>query len=98
MHILSDNIDKRYLLDMIACLLWYEGIEYELSNSHIKFGKKLYREILDTLKNDVQDWKTSKYRSEFGNINLECQEMGNLFFLEKRLEKLEHMLIEKNNT
>ncbi len=71
---------------------------YELSNSHIKFGKKLDREILDTLKNDMQEWKTSKYRSEFGNINLECQEMGNLFFLEKRLEKPEHMLIEKNNT
>lgn len=97
MHILSDDVDKRYLLDMIAYLLWHEETEYELSSSHIKFGKKLYREVLDTLKNDSQQWKASKNRNEFGNINLECQEMGNLFFLEKRLEKLEHMLVEKNN-
>ncbi len=97
MYVLSGNIDKRHLLDMIAYLLWQEETEHELSNSHIKFGKKLYREVLNTLKDEAQQWKNSKYKNEFGDINLECQDLGNLFFLEKRLERLEQRLVEKNS-
>lgn len=93
MNSLESNMDKKHLLDMLAYLLWEESAACELSVFHIDFGKRLYKEILADLKKQADHWQNSStHRDDFGTINLECQDLGNLFFLEKRLEKIEERL------
>ncbi len=96
MEALESNMDKKNLLDMLAYLLWDEKTALELGDYHIKFGKKLYKEILAELKNQAAYWQnTSPSRFDFGTLNLGCQDLGNLFSLEKRLEMLEQRLAER---
>lgn len=96
MEALESSMDKKNLLDMLAYLLWEESTARELSEHHIKFGKKLYKEILAELKIQAAYWQnTSPSRFDFGTLNLGCQDLSNLFFLEKRLEMLERRLAER---
>ena len=95
MNALSSNADKKHLLDMLALLLWEEKTAHELSPLHIKLGKKLYKEILAGLKSQAAYWQnTSPERYDFGTLNLGCQDLSNLHFLEKRLELIEQRLAE----
>lgn len=95
MDALESNLDKKYLLDLLAYLLWEEKTAHELSFSHINLCKRLYQEILQELKNQAAHWKNSSHQDDFGAINLQCQDLGNLFFLEKRLELIEERLASK---
>ncbi len=92
MNALDCNLSKKNLLDLLAYVLWEENAAHELSSFHLRFGQRLYKEILQELKSQARQWQTSAYRDSFGNINLECQDLGDLFFLEKRLEMIEQRL------
>ena len=96
MDALESNIGKKNLLDLLAYLLWEENTAQELSVFHIDFGKRLYKEILEELKRQAAHWQNiSPNRYDFGTLNLGCQDLGNLFFLEKRLEMIEQRLAER---
>lgn len=95
MYALDCNLNKKNLLDLLAYVLWEENTANELSDFHIRFGQRLYKEILQELKGQAQQWRNSTYQDSFGDINLECQDLGNLFFLEKRLEMIEQRLEER---
>lgn len=96
MDALNSNADKKHLLDMLAFLLWEEKTTHELSPFHIKFGKKLYKELLAELKSQAAYWQNaSPSRFDFGTLNIGCQELGTLYSLEKRLEMLERRLAER---
>jgi len=95
MIILDSDVDKKSLLDILAYLLWEEKATNELSMFHIDFTKSLYKKILEEIKRQVEQWQDSSYRDDFSSINLECRDMSDLFFLEKRLEKIEQILTER---
>ncbi len=95
MNALNSNVDKKHLLDMLALLLWEDKTAHELSPFHIKFGKKLYKEILADLKSQAAYWQNiSSDRYDFGTLNMGCQDLSNLYFEEKRLELIEQRLAE----
>ena len=96
MDTLESTMGKKNLLDMLAYLLWEESAARELSDNHIKFGKKLYKEVLAELKSQASYWQnTSPSRFDFGTLNVGCQDLGNLYSMEKRLELLERRLAER---
>lgn len=96
MEALDSNMDKKYLLDVLAYFLWEEKTACELGFLYIRLCKRLYKEILEELKKEAALWQdSSPYRDDFGTINRKCQDIGDLFFLEKRLEMLEQRLAEK---
>ncbi len=92
LHGIDGTIQKRYLLDILAYFLWDENAHLELSQRHVPFGKKLYKEILEGMKkdicygNDVED---------FACMDMECHELGTIYSLEKRLEKIEQVFAKK---
>jgi hypothetical protein len=93
MDALNSNVEKKHLLDMLALLLWEEKTAHELSPFHIKFGKRLYKEILLNLKSQTEYWQsTSPDRYDFGTLNMGCRDLSDLYFLEKRLELIEQRL------
>ncbi len=95
MNILDSKLEKKHMLDMLAFLLWEEKTAYELSPFHIKLGKKLYKEILADLKSQAAYWHvTTPDRYDFGTLNIGCQDLGDLHFLEKRLELIEQKFTE----
>jgi hypothetical protein len=95
MDALNSNVEKKNLLDMLALLLWEEKTAHELSPYHIKFGKKLYKEILADLKSRAAYWReTSPDRYDFGTLNMGCRDLSDLYFLEKRLELIEQKFAE----
>ncbi len=97
MDALDSNMDKKYLLDMLAYLLWDDKTAHEFGFLHINLCKKIYKEILEELKRQAAHWQNSSPgRNDFGTINLECQDLGNLFFLEKRLEMIEERIAKRN--
>lgn len=94
---LEGILEKRYLLVLLVYLLWNEKIAFELSFSHVHLGKRLYKEVLEELKKKFSAWE-KEGGARFDELNLICQELGHLYFLEKRLEKIEHKLKESNET
>jgi hypothetical protein len=95
MNVLNCNVDKKHLLDMLALLLWGEKTSHELSPFYVKFGKRLYKEILADLKNQIayrQNISLNNY--DFCALNMKCQDLSDLYFLEKRLELIEQKLAE----
>jgi hypothetical protein len=95
MDALNCNAGKKYLLDMLALLLWEEKTAHELSPFHIKFGKRLYKEILTDLKSRAAYWQeTSPDRYDFGTLNMGCRDLSDLYFLEKRLELIDQKFAE----
>jgi len=95
MDALNSNAEKKNLLDILALLLWEEKTSHELSPYHIKFGKRLYKEILADLKSRAAYWQeTSLERYDFGTLNMGCRDLSDLYFLEKRLELIEQRLAE----
>ena len=96
MHALDRYMDKRNCLDMLAYLLCDNNLAHELDPNCIDLSIRLYKEILDDLKKQAEQWENEpSARDNFGLICFECQELASLFFLEKRLEKIEHNLTEK---
>ncbi len=90
MDALDTRSEKMHLLDMLAFLLWEEKTSHELSPFHIQLGKKLYKNILDELKSQAAYWHvTAPDRYDYGTLNIGCQYLSSLYFLEKRLELIE---------
>lgn len=95
MDALNSNVNKMHLLDMLALLLWEEKTFHELSPFHIKFGKRLYKEILADLKSRAAYWQNASPNSyDFDTLNMGCRNLSDLYFLEKRLELIEQRLAE----
>lgn len=93
---IDSSVNKIYLLDMLAFLLWNEGVHDELGPRHISLGKALYKEILNDLKRETTHRKNSPFREEdFDTINRECQALSLEFFLEKRLALIEGKLAKR---
>jgi len=90
MRALEGRMEKRLLLDMLAYLLWNKDTLYELSPHHLRFGKKLYAEVLNELKEEAE--LDSINVRAFGLMNMECEEVGKIYFQEKRLEAIEQLL------
>jgi len=93
---LENHMDKRNCLDMLAYLLCDENLAHELGANCIDLNVKLYKEILEDLKKQAEQWQVeSQEEFDYGVISIKCQEMASLFFLEKRLEMIEHLLAKK---
>ena len=96
MNALERYMDKRNCLDMLAYLLCDENLAHELGYNCIDLSIKLYKEILNELKKEAEQWGNEPSpRNNFGVICVECQELASLFFLEKRLEMIEQNLTKK---
>ncbi len=81
---------------MLAYLLCDENLTYELGSNCIDLNIKLYKEILEDLKKQAEQWQVEPLDEfDFGVISIKCQEMASLFFLEKRLEMIEQLLTKK---
>lgn len=90
MKVLDSKIDKRYILDLMAYLLCDQGFAYEFGCSHVNLCLKLYKEVLAELKNQLeQDLTIAGGLSDFAMLSLECRELADLFYLEKKLELIE---------
>lgn len=94
MDVLGSNMNKNELLDILAYLLWKEETAYELSFSHINLCKKIYKEVMSLLKGDTEQWQNEPPHRHFCTFHLECRDLGNLVFQEKRLEMIEQRLKE----
>ncbi len=82
---------------MLAYLLCDENFAYELGSNCIDLNIKLYKEILEDLKKQAEQWQVEPLDEfDFGVISIKCQEMASLFFLEKRLEMIEQLLTKKS--
>ncbi len=96
MNALERHMDKRNCLDMLAYLLCDKNLEYELGSNCVDLNIKLYKEILEDLKKQAEQWQVEPLDEfDFGVISIKCQEMASLFFLEKRLEMIEQFLAKK---
>ncbi len=93
LHGIDGVFEKKYLLDMLAYLLWNENTPHELSGRHIPLAKGLYKEILEGMKKEVHLCCVNT--EDFGFMDAECQELGTVYFLEKRLEVIEWCLEER---
>ncbi len=90
MIVLDSKIDKRYFLDIMAYLFCDQSFAYELGHSHVKLCLKLYKEVLAELKKQLeQDLTIAGGLDDFAMISLECRELAELFYLEKKLELIE---------
>jgi len=87
---LDSKIDKRYFLDIMAYLLCDQSLAYELGHSHVNLCLKLYKEVLAELKNHLeQDLTIASGLDDFAMLSLECRELADLFYVEKKLELIE---------
>ena len=88
MDALDCNVDKKHLLDILALLLWGSTT----SPSDTRFMKRLYKEILADLKNQIAYRHNSP--DDYEALNMKCQDLSDLYFLEKRLEFIEERFVE----
>ena len=92
MDALDCNIDKKHLLDILALLLWGENTTLEVSTSDTRFMKRLYKEILADLKNQIAYRHNSP--DDYEALNMKCRDLSDVYFLEKRLEFIEERFVE----
>lgn len=71
MDALGCNVDKKHLLDILAFLLWGENATLEVSPSDTRFMKKLYKEILADLKNQIAYRHNSP--DDYEALNMKCR-------------------------
>lgn len=89
-------MDKRNCLDMLAYLLCDKNLAHELGSKCVNLNIKLCKEILEDLKIQAKQWQVETQEEfDYGVISIKCQEMASLFFLEKRLEMIEQLLVKK---
>lgn len=90
LKVLDSKIDKRFFLDIMAYLLCDQSLAYELGHSHLNLCLKLYKEVLAVLRNQLeQDLTVAGGLDDFAMISLECRELADLFYMEKKLELIE---------
>jgi len=93
LRVLDSKIDKRYFLDIMAYLLCDQSFAYELGHSHVNLCLKLYKEVLGELKSHLeQDLTIAGGLDDFAMISLECRELAELFYMEKKLELIEERM------
>ncbi len=93
LHILDGRLQKQLFLDLLAFLLWNEETPDELTPHHLRFGVKLYEEVLTEMKKETVS--NGKRVDIFGFLNLECEKIGTICSLEKRLDVLKELLEER---
>lgn len=93
LHGIDSAFERRCLLDILAYFLWDEQVASFFSGRHVPFAKEIYKEILEKMKKEAQ--LNSVNTEDFGFMDMECQELGTVFFLEKRLEIIEQRFKER---